>query len=65
MRIDKKCSDAELASIQRVCISVGINPIIKGYTFIGNTTTYSGLKNEDFKRFDIDDMPGTNCITIA
>lgn len=65
VRIDKKCSDAELVSIQRACISVGINPVIKNYTFIGNTIPTNGLKDVEFERFDIDDMPGTNSITIA
>lgn len=65
VRIDKKCSDAELVSIQKACISVGINPIIKNYTFIGNTILPKGLKDVEFERFDIDDMPGTSSITIA
>ena len=65
VRIDKKCSDAELVSIQRACISVGINPVIKNYTFIGNTIPPNGLKEVEFERFDIDDMPGTSSITIA
>ena len=65
VRVDKKCSDAELVSIQRACISVGINPVIKNYTFIGNIIPPNGLKNVDFERYDIDDMPGTSSITIA
>ena len=65
VRIDKKCSDAELASIQRACISIGINPIIKNYTFIGNLVSPVGIKDVEFERFDIDDMPGTSRITIA
>ncbi|MGN0209939.1 MAG: hypothetical protein ACI391_02350 [Muribaculaceae bacterium] len=65
VRIDKKCSDAELVSIQRACISVGINPVIDNYTFIGNMVLPNGLKNVKFERYDIDDMPGSSRITIA
>ena len=65
VRVDKKCSDAELASIQRACFSVGINPIIKNYNFIGIVPIPSNLKDIEFERFDIDDMPGTNSITIV
>jgi hypothetical protein len=62
-RIDKKCSDAELVAVQRACFSVGINPVIKKYEFIGNAKP-SGLKDIEFELFDIDDMPGTKSITI-
>ena len=66
VRIDKKCSDAELVSIQRACLSVGINPVIKNYTFIGNIVNpLANVKNVDFERFDIDDMPGASSITIT
>lgn len=65
VRIDKKCSDAELVSIQRACISAGINPVIKNYTFIGNIILPDGLKDVEFERYDIDDMPGTSSITIV
>lgn len=65
VRIDKKCSDAELVSVQRACISIGINPIIKNYTFIGNIVPPVGIKDVEFERFDIDDMPGSSIITIA
>ena len=27
VRVDKKCSDAELVSIQRACLTIGINPV--------------------------------------
>lgn len=66
-RIDKKCSDAELVSMQRACLSIGINPVIKNYTFIGNIAPIAGImvRNVEFERFDIDDMPGTRNITIA
>ena len=64
VRIDKKCSDAELVSIQRACFSVGINPKISNYTFVGGMVPPLGLKDIDFVRFDIDDMPGTSVITI-
>ncbi len=64
VRIDKKCSHAELATIQRACFSVGINPIIKNYSFIGSETPPVGHKDVEFERFDIDDMPGTSVISI-
>lgn len=65
VRIDKNCSDAELASIQRACFFVGINPIIKNYNFIGGIIPPLGLKDVEFEKFDIDDMPGSSSITIA
>ena len=65
VRIDKKCSDAELVSIQRACFTIGINPDIKNYNFIGSDAVPSGLKKIEFERFDIDDMPGSSSITIA
>lgn len=65
VRVDKKCSDAELASIQRACFAIGINPVIKNYKFIGNPVLYPNLKDIEFEQFDIDDMPGTSCITIS
>lgn len=67
VRVDKRCSDAELASIREACLFVGINPIIKNYTFIDNARNIAGLKLKDveFERYDIDDMPGANRITIT
>ena len=65
VRVDKKCSDAELVSIQRACFTVGINPVIKDYHFIGAMPVVAGLKDVEFERFDIDDMPGIKSITIA
>lgn len=65
VRVDKKCSNAELLAIQRACFSVGINPVINNYHFIGDTAIPSGLKDVEFELFDIDDMPGAKCITIA
>ena len=64
VRIDKNCSDAELVSIQRACFFAGINPKIKNYNFIGNIIPPKGVKDVEFERFDIDDMPGTSKITI-
>ena len=64
VRVDKNCSHAELISIQRACFSVGINPVIKNYSFIGKVVPPVGLKDVEFERFDIDDMPGTSVITI-
>lgn len=65
VRVDKKCSDAELASIRQACFSAGINPIIKNYTFIDQSQVPEGLKDIEFERFDIDEMPGTSIITIS
>lgn len=65
VRIDKSCSDAELATIQRACFSVGINPIIKNYSFIGNNMPQIDLKDVEFERFDIDDMPGGSTLNIT
>lgn len=64
VRIDKRCSDGEMKSVQQACYTVGINPVIKGYTFIEGNTPIIGLKNIEFERFDIDDMPGNGRITI-
>ena len=64
VRVDKKCTPAELVSIQRACFSVGINPVIKGYSFIGGMVPPAGLKDVEFEKFDIDDMPGASVITI-
>ena len=44
--------------------STCINPVIKGYSFIGGMVPPAGLKKVDFERFDVDDMPGTSVITI-
>lgn len=41
-----------------------INPVIKGYSFIGGMVPPTGLKNVDFERFDIDEMPWTSVLTI-
>lgn len=64
VRVDKNCSPAELVSIQSACFSVGINPVIKNYSFIGGILPPPGLKDVEFERFNIDDMPGTSVITI-
>lgn len=64
VRVDKACSDAELASIQRACFSIGINPIIGGYKFIGGLPKPNGCKDVPFERFDIDEMPGGGKIKI-
>lgn len=64
-RVDKKCSDAELASIQRACASVGINAIIKKYKFPGKIKPTKGFVNVEFERYNIDDMPGNAVITIS
>lgn len=64
VRIDKKCTDAELAALQQACFFVGINPIIKNYSFIGNNPIPPGMKDVEFEKFDIDDMPGARSITI-
>lgn len=64
VRVDKKCTLAELVSLQRACFSVGINPIIKNYPLVGEVEPPVGLKDVEFERFDIDDMPGKSVITI-
>lgn len=64
VRVDKQCTDAELVSIQSACFSVGINPIIKKYSFIGSITPPPGCKDVEFERYDIDDMPGKKSISI-
>lgn len=65
VRVDKNCTDAELLALQRACFSAGINPIIKGYDFACASTPPAGLKDIEFERFDIDDMPGSSRITIS
>lgn len=65
VRVDKKCSDAELASIRQACFFVGINPIINNYVFIDHSPAPKGLKDVEFDMFDIDEMPGTGIITIS
>lgn len=64
-RIDSKCSDAELASIQKACLSIGISPIITNYNFIGNTKIPPKSKKIPFEKFDIDKMPGRPRIIIS
>lgn len=64
VRIDAKCSDAELVSIQQACFFSGINPIIDKYTFIGNVAKPAGCVDIRFERFDIDAMPGNSRIVI-
>lgn len=64
VRIDKDCTDAELISVQQACFSVGINPIIEGYAFIGNIHKPANCVDKEFERFDIDAMPGSSRITI-
>lgn len=64
VRIDHSCSNAELVSIQQACFSVGINPIIKNFNFIGHLKKPNGCKDVEFERFDIDAMPGKQRITI-
>lgn len=64
VRIDHSCSDAELVSIQQACFSVGINPIIKNYSFVGNLIKPNDCRDIEFEKFDIDAMPGKQRITI-
>ena len=65
VRVDKKCSDAELTTIQRACFKVGINPVINKHKFMGDANIPDGLKDIEFILFDIDDMPGSKKITIS
>ena len=39
--------------------------IIKNYAFIGNIVLPKGVKDIEFERFNIDEMPGTSRITIS
>lgn len=64
VRVDNNCTDAELRSIQSACFTVGINPFIKNYTFIGNGNPPTNLNNIEFEKFDIDAMPGKTKIRI-
>lgn len=64
VRIDKTCTDAELISIQQACFSVGINPVVNGYNFIGGILKPANCVDIEFERFDIDAMPGSSRITI-
>lgn len=64
VKIDHSCSDAELVSVQQACFSVGINPVIKNYTFVGNLVKPANCVDIEFERFDIDAMPGRQRITI-
>lgn len=64
VRIDHSCSDAELVSVQQACFSVGINPIIKKYNFVGKLIKPNGCKDIEFEKFDIDAMPGKQRITV-
>lgn len=64
VRIDEACTDAELISIQQACFSVGINPVINGYNFIGDILKPVDCVNIEFERFNIDAMPGISRITI-
>ena len=67
VRVDKKCSDAELVSIKRECNFEGIDSVIKNYSFIGKIKPHAlkGIKDIEFELFDIDEMPGPSSITIA
>lgn len=64
VRIDHSCSDAELVAVQQACFSAGINPVIKGYTFISNMPKPQKCVDIEFVRFDIDAMPGSQRIVI-
>lgn len=62
IRIDKKCSDGELLSIQMACFFVGIN--LTGYKFIASAIPPIGSKDVELELFDIDEMPEKGRITI-
>ena len=64
VRIDKNCSHAEMAMIQQACHFANINPIVKKYQFITGLTKPSGSIDIDFNLYNIDDMPGSQRITI-
>lgn len=68
VRVDKKCSDAELVSIQQACFNVGIDPRFleknKQKTVIGGLLAPAGCKTINFELYDIDEMPGSQRIKI-
>lgn len=64
VRVDKKCSPAEMAMIQQACYYAGINPIIKKYNFITALPKPAGSIDIDFELYNIDDLPGNQRITI-
>jgi hypothetical protein len=64
VRIDKNCTPGELLVVQQACFYAKINPIIKGYTFMGNIPAAKLYKDVPFERFDIDEMPGQGRIKI-
>lgn len=64
VKIDANCTDAELLSIQQACFYVGINPVIKGYKFLCDLPKSKDCVDIEFVRFDIDAMPGSQCIEI-
>ena len=48
----------------KLCFFAGINPVIKGYTFLGDIPKPKGCDDITFERFDIDAMPGRNQIKL-
>lgn len=63
-RIDKKCSLAELTSIEQACIYAGINPVIKDHQSILNTLPLQNAIDIEFEKFNIDEMPDTQIVKI-
>lgn len=63
-RIDKNCSAGELKAVQQACFTVGIDPVFKPSPLKGGINSPAGSVQISFESFDIDDMPGTNGITI-
>lgn len=64
VRVDKKCTDAELMALQCACHYAGISPVISKYNFPVELDKQENLEEVKFIRFDIDSMPSAKVITI-
>ena len=65
VRIDKKCTEAELNALKLFCHHAGIQPIINGEQNNDvKSKSQKEIKNIKFELFDIDNMPGAKVITI-
>lgn len=63
VRIDKKCSQAELIAVTQACHFANINPIFKKEIIV-NIPTREGEVNINFELYDIDELPDNRPITI-
>lgn len=64
VRIDKKCSQAELIAIAQACHYAHINPIFKKSPLLINIPSCIEDININFELYDIDDLPDSHPITI-